>query len=1155
MRQVLYQILAFFFICVFISNDIVGQNHLQKAVVPVKRINQDSLLGFNEKEYKEHLIRGHHLTKRQLDSILPLVRRNYIKETYFNKPSSQRMSSSGNPTTLAGCSNMDFELGTTTGWVTAGDANIVSTGNDFYGNFPLSAPGGNFSLKLGDRLNCLGAGALPTPPSSASRTFSVDPANPFFTYRYAIVFLGFNHALADAARVDIDVYDQANNLIPCTHYEAIAQFSGGAGLIQSPRPQENNKGGQGPSPIYYRPWTDVSIDLTAYIGQNVTIVFRNRWCVCCNYDWSYSYVDGSCGTIQVVQKPTCNAFEAALVAPKGFATYAWSGPGILSGQGTDSIVVNQIGTYTLNATTLTGCSISPMTYTVTNLPSVGMRALFSYTPTNCVGTGTTVSFSDFSTPSIFGPILNWKWDVGNDGSTESTSQNYSYAFPNLGTFPVKLTVSNANCTDDTIINISVNKSKADFLLANACMQSSLNFTNTSTPAASISGQTWYWGDGAVSINASSLHTYTNSGNYNVKLVITNTSNCKDSITYPITIYPVPVMSFSAVPVCLGFASTFTNNTSVLAPDNIIAWAWDYDNNGSTDNVTQNTPMTFTTSGIHPVELKAISNNNCRDSSVVNILVNASPTATFSASSACLNGNITLNNTSSIPAPNSISLYTWDFGPNATPAGSSNQAPTSLSYNLYGIKTITLTIKANTTCTAVVTQTVEVYSEPVPNVVFTNKCINAQPFNFDASSSNIAGTGIISSYDWIYGDGATGSGVIATHTYGSAALYNVTLKTTSDKGCFATLVKQVEVYQKPLMSIVNSNACDTKAMNFSTVPQLNTGNVVNWYWDFNNTITSIEANGPNSSNIFPAAGNQTVAVVLETDKGCRDTISKLVYVDYVPKPLFTVDYPKGCSFPHCVTFSDNTTQITAPGYNATWKWVFGDGSVISSTTNGNQPHCYKNASSSQSAFYNVKLLVTTDRGCVDSLEKMSYIEVYPKPVAQYETNPSPSNVLTPLVYFTNQSLNYTKWWWNFGETVVRDSVNVNPTHFYDSEMANTYSTYLIVSNQYGCTDTAYAKVEVGPEFVFYIPNAFTPDNEDGLNDIFTGKGIGIGKFEMWIFDRWGSAIYYTDDITKGWDGKVQGKSLPCQQDVYVWQVKLKDVLGKKHDYIGHVTLLR
>jgi gliding motility-associated-like protein len=60
--------------------------------------------------------------------------------------------------------------------------------------------------------------------------------------------------------------------------------------------------------------------------------------------------------------------------------------------------------------------------------------------------------------------------------------------------------------------------------------------------------------------------------------------------------------------------------------------------------------------------------------------------------------------------------------------------------------------------------------------------------------------------------------------------------------------------------------------------------------------------------------------------------------------------------------------------------------------------------------------------------------------------------------------------------------------------------------------------------------------------------------MWIFDRWGAMIYYTGDIRKGWDGSIKGKNEPAKQDVYVWKVNITDVTGKKHRYVGHVTLL-
>ena len=67
------------------------------------------------------------------------------------------------------------------------------------------------------------------------------------------------------------------------------------------------------------------------------------------------------------------------------------------------------------------------------------------------------------------------------------------------------------------------------------------------------------------------------------------------------------------------------------------------------------------------------------------------------------------------------------------------------------------------------------------------------------------------------------------------------------------------------------------------------------------------------------------------------------------------------------------------------------------------------------------------------------------------------------------------------------------------------------------------------------------------------------FEMMIFDRWGNFIFYTDDITDGWDGKVSEGILNgvdfTQQDVFIWKVNIRDVNGKPQHFIGTVTVLR
>ncbi len=59
--------------------------------------------------------------------------------------------------------------------------------------------------------------------------------------------------------------------------------------------------------------------------------------------------------------------------------------------------------------------------------------------------------------------------------------------------------------------------------------------------------------------------------------------------------------------------------------------------------------------------------------------------------------------------------------------------------------------------------------------------------------------------------------------------------------------------------------------------------------------------------------------------------------------------------------------------------------------------------------------------------------------------------------------------------------------------------------------------------------------------------------MWIFDRRGNMIYYTDDLAKSWDGRVQGRTEICQIDTYVWKIKAADLTGNKHGLVGKVSL--
>jgi gliding motility-associated-like protein len=109
---------------------------------------------------------------------------------------------------------------------------------------------------------------------------------------------------------------------------------------------------------------------------------------------------------------------------------------------------------------------------------------------------------------------------------------------------------------------------------------------------------------------------------------------------------------------------------------------------------------------------------------------------------------------------------------------------------------------------------------------------------------------------------------------------------------------------------------------------------------------------------------------------------------------------------------------------------------------------------------------------------------------------------------------------------------------------------------GCVDVDSQLVCIDPDVIIYVPNAFTP-NDDGINDEFIPvmEGIDPDKYELWVFDRWGNMIWYTNDIGEGWNGIVLGGTELCQIDTYVWKLKCRDILDKNHELIGRVSLIR
>ena len=164
---------------------------------------------------------------------------------------------------------------------------------------------------------------------------------------------------------------------------------------------------------------------------------------------------------------------------------------------------------------------------------------------------------------------------------------------------------------------------------------------------------------------------------------------------------------------------------------------------------------------------------------------------------------------------------------------------------------------------------------------------------------------------------------------------------------------------------------------------------------------------------------------------------------------------------------------------------------------------------------------------------------------------PENIISSgtEVLLRNTSRNYEMFLWVIEEMSLMDSINHNPLITFND--TGTYLINLHIINNNGCRDSTIQKIIVLPDFHVWIPIAFTPDN-DGINDIFTPITEGVLNPKLYIFNRWGETIYFSDRNIY-WDGKYLNKE--CQNGVYLYLLTFNDHLYKSHQRIGEIYLQR
>ncbi|MFH0864989.1 MAG: PKD domain-containing protein [Bacteroidota bacterium] len=997
-------------------------------------------------------------------------------------------------------------------------------------------PGGSSCARLGN-------GNYNYHAERLSYTLAVTSSNCIFTYQYAVVLEDPGHSTVEQPKFTIYVKNSAGNVIDpvCGIYEVSAQ--GGIPGFQDSYAADDGE------QVRWKNWTTVGIDLSSYIGQNITIEFTTYDCAQGGH-FGYAYIACSCGSLQPTQQ--CLGTSSIVTAPPGFSTYSWS-----TGQTTQSVTYNfppyVNGTVvSVVCTSVQGCSVTlqttlsvdPPVFTV-NTPApicagesatVTVTGTESYTwssPPGGTGNSITVTPGTTTTYTVTATTAGGCSDIetvtvtvnalpvasaGNDvticpgenatlDASGSTGTGLSYNWSGgLGTTPqvtvspssnttYTVTVTSNGCTasDNVVVTIVNNLS----VTATPATSSICSGSNVVLTAAGAANYIWSPATGLSSTSGSSV---TASPTSNITYTVTGTTGgCSGTASVIVNVNSVSISATPANPtICSGgnvvLTASGTGLTNYLwSPATGLSTT-----SGASVTASPTTDITYTVTGTDAIGCSATT------SVTVNVI-------TISATATATDENCGHANGTATVAPSGNCTLSWGYVWNTNPVQNS-QTANNLPAGSY---TVTVNCGACSTATSV-----SVNNLPGPSVAITSitNTTCSDP-NGSASAQATGGSGTYI-YSWSNGQSGTNLSGVMAGTY--------QILVTDQDNCTATNTVTIIDAPGPMATIVNIVPEDCGFTNGQLTANI-TGGTPNFLyaWSTNPQQTSSTATGL-------SAGTYTVTV---TDgNSCTATAFATV-------PLINGPTASALSTPEYCDQSNGTVTVTATG---------GSG-IYSFTWSSNPPQYTQTATNLPAGSYTV---VVDDGGCTTATT-VNIMEIQ-GPDAGFSANPKVLTIMDgPVSFLDNSSGNIVDWNWNLGD----GSMGTGTEFDHPYENIGTYVVTLIVTDNNGCLDTTVDTIKVKDIFTFYIPNAFTPNN-DGYNDFFFPQGVSVdpNNFDMYIFDRWGNLMFHTslwfENHSALWNGTMHnaGTYEDVVMDVYVYRIKVKEMEGPKHEYIGRIALI-
>jgi gliding motility-associated-like protein len=713
------------------------------------------------------------------------------------------------------------------------------------------------------------------------------------------------------------------------------------------------------------------------------------------------------------------------------------------GDGITSTLQNPVHTYAAKGNYIVSLTVKNGTCEHTTRRSLKViyeKAGFSASDTViCKGSGVTFTANNINLQNII--AFNWSFGDGNHAGGNNV---VTHIYRQSGKYDVRLIIADINGCADSLMKpayIRADGPTANFSTAApaVCTNTVILFTDASASDGTHPLVKWIWNydDGKKdTLSAPPFqHSYTNAGNYNVKLNVIDSKGCIDSVTKFSAVLiskPAPVFLSPDSLSCANKPIRFLNQTTSNTPT---SYLWRF-GDGQTSTLLQ--PVhSYNTEGDYSIQLIATDRYGCIDSLTKTKYIRImNPRAIFTVSDSVVScPPLVVNFTNQ--SLNYIS-YEWHFGDNTQSALNN---PLHF-YTFPGTYRATLVITSRGGCIDSSFKLITVRG-PEGKFTYDNKeSCSPSVVNFKGTTKDKA------TFTWDFGDGdvVSTSDSNISHTYSRIGHYLPKMILVDPQGCRVPnpgpdTIKIFGASAKFLSS--QRILCDSGIVNFTDSSQANDP-VIQYRWDFGDGHSS---SLQNPSHFYTQNGNYPVQLIVTTQRGCKDTADLPLPVRIVQSPLVAITGDTGKCTPAVLQFSG--MLLRADTSALTWKWSFGNNTV--SSIQHPLAVTYNNA-----GVYTVRMITTNSSGCADTADKI--VQSYPIPVV----NAGADVVLCVNNSVKLQASGALQYSWN-PVTALSCIGCDNPTA---APLSNT--TYYVTGNtQYHCAATDSIAIEVKQPFKIHV----------------------------------------------------------------------------------------